>query len=210
MSDADRMFAEQPRVEWRDGRPFATTRLDPEYAQELEQLALDREKDITALPISGEWHPIAHKNPTTARFSNYSSFLLSPATLPLFFAIRATYRRLLEEMGEKPQPRFIQCWYNIHRCGNSLVRHKHNYPFIGTFSAHSRGSETRYGRSQETSDSDAVLQHIDGQLMVTTGDNNYHETSVWLDATRPRVTYAFDIVNRDQWKQGQIFLPFDA
>jgi hypothetical protein len=91
-----------------------------------------------------------------------------------------------------------------------LVRHKHNYPFIGTFSAHATNSETRYGRTRETSDTDVKVGHVAGQLMVTSGEDNYHETSVWLDANRARVTYAFDIVNYDQWNSRHFFLPFDC
>jgi hypothetical protein len=45
--------------------------------------------------------------------------------------------------------------------------------------------------------------------MITTGPGHYHETSVWPDPKRPRVTYAFDIANAENWKPGQVFLPFD-
>ena len=210
MSEPENYLLELPSVEWKDGRPFATARLSEHYSHALESLALAKEDAVAKFPVSRGWENLAYKNPTTARYASYSAFLLSPATLPLFFAIRQTYRHLLQVLGEEPVPRFIQCWYNIHRCGQSLVRHKHTYPFIGTFSAHAEGSETRYGRSKETSDSDVVAKHTDGRLMVTTGQDNYHETSVWCDSGRARVTYAFDIVNHDQWNDRQIFLPFDA
>ncbi|HET7085474.1 MAG TPA: hypothetical protein VFI23_11935 [Rhizomicrobium sp.] len=176
----------------------------------LEDLALAKESTVCTLPVSDGWSSIAHKNPTTARYSSYSAFLLSPATLPLFFAIRETYRHLLRAIDQEPVPRFIQCWYNIHRCAHSLVRHKHNYPFIGTFSAHAEGSTTRYGRSRDTSEADVIVSHVTGQLMVTTGNENYHETSVWCDADRARVTYAFDIMGQEQWNSRQILLPFDS
>jgi len=202
-------FAELPRVDWCEGRPFAVARLDSQYAKALEDMALAKESSVKALPISQGWEPIAEQNPTTARYASYSAFLLSPVTLPLYFAIRETYRHLLEALGQQHAPRFIQCWYNVHRGGESLIRHKHPYPFIGTFSAHSAGSYTRYGRTKEASESDAIVEHIDGQLMVTTGEDHYHETSVWQDPDRPRVTFAFDILNAERWNSRQVFLPFD-
>lgn len=205
----DAQFVESPRVEWAAGRPFAVSRLSSEYALTLEKLAIGKESEIKSLPVSPGWEPIADKNPTTARYSSYSAFLISPMTLPLYFAIHRTYRLLLDELKLRPEPRFIQCWYDIHRAGEALVRHKHPYPFIGTFSCHSEGSETRYGGTRERGDSDVVLRHSDGQLIVTTGQEHYHETSIWQDGTRPRVTYAFDIVPPQKWNSRQVFLPFD-
>ena len=209
MSRLANHFVELPHVDWKAGRPFATSRLNPRYASTLENLALTKESAIKALPISPGWEPIADKNPTTARYSSYSVFLISPLTLPLFFAIRETYLHLLQALDQQPAPRFIQCWYNVHRGGESLVRHKHPYPFIGTSSAHATGSETRYGRTRQTDESDVIVKHVAGQLMVTTGEEHYHETSVWRDPDRPRVTYAFDILNAERWNSGQVFLPFD-
>ena len=202
-------FVELPHVDWQDGRPFATSRLSVRYANLLENLAIAKENVVKALPVDPGWEKIADKNPTTARYSAYSAFLLSPSTLPLFFAIRETYRHLLRELDQQPAPRFIQCWYNIHRSGESLVRHKHPYAFIGTFSAHAEGSETRYGKTRDTDESDVIVRHATGQLMVTTGPDHYHETSIWRDPDRPRVTFAFDILNADRWNSRQVFLPFD-
>lgn len=202
-------FSELPHVDWKDGRPFAISRLSNRYVCGLENLALAKEPAIKTLPVSPGWESIAEKNPTTARYSSYSAFLLSPSTLPLLFAVRETYRYLLHALDLQPAPRFIQCWYNVHRVGESLVRHKHPYPFIGTLSVHAEGSETRYGKTKETSESDVVVKHVNGQLMVTTGTEHYHETSVWRDANRARVTYAFDILGAEQWNPRQVFLPFD-
>jgi len=202
-------FSEPARVEWHGDRPFAFSRLRSEYTSMLEELALEREAEVKTLPITPGWEPIADKNPTTARYSRYSAFLISPLTLALFFAIRETYTHLLQALGQDSRPRFIQCWYNIHRGGESLVRHKHPYPFIGTFSAHAAGSQTRYGKTRETSDADLVVEHVDGLLMITTGEDHYHETSVWEEQERPRVTYAFDILNAERWNAKQVFVPFD-
>jgi hypothetical protein len=202
-------FVEQPHVDFRDGRPYAVARLGEDYADHLERLALEKESGVMQLPVSPGWQPIADKNPTTARYASYSAFLLSEATLPLFFAIRETYLCLLQVLNLRQEARFIQCWYNIHRAGDALVRHKHPYAFIGTFSAHAEGSETRYGRTRETNDSDVIVRHRKGQLMVTTGPEHYHETSVWHDPARPRVTYAFDILDAKHWHSRQMFLPFD-
>ncbi len=189
--------------------PFRFSHLSPEYSDELEKLAAAKEDDIKSLPVDSGWLKIAEKNPTTARYSSYSVFLLSPRTLPLFFAVRETYWHLLRELGQKPAPRYIQSWYNIHRGVKSLVRHKHPYPFIGTFSAHAEGSTTRYGNSREPSDTDVLVNHVDGMLMVTTGAEHWHDTSLWPDPDRARVTYAFDIVDASHWNPRQVFLPFD-
>jgi len=203
-------LVQEPRVEWNGKRPFAYARMSDEYAAILEDLALRKEAEIRALPVSKGWERGAESNPTTARFSSYSVFHLSPHTLPLFFAVRETYRHLLEAMGERPAPRFIQCWYNIHRVGHSIPRHAHTYPFIGVFSANAQGSVTRYGETREDSAGDVFVEHAPGQVFITTGPGHYHTTSSWHDEQRPRITYAFDIIDADQWKPTQVFLPFDA
>ena len=203
------MFVEEPHVTWFKDRPFAFSRLTDQYADALEALAIAKESEIESLPVDPGWEPIADRNPTTSRYSSYSAFLLSPLTLPLFFAIRATYRQLLRELDQQPAPRFIQCWYNIHRAGASLVRHKHPYAFIGTFSAYADGSVTRYGNSRDPGESDVVIDHARGQLLVTTGEEHWHDTSIWHNPDRPRVTYAFDIVDAGRWRRRQVFLPFD-
>lgn len=201
---------EAPQVEWNGGRPFAYARMSDKYALTLEALALRKEAEIRALPVSKGWERGAESNPTTARFSSYSVFLLSPDTLPLFFAIRETYRYLLQALEQPPVPRLIQCWYNIHRAGQSIPRHSHTYPFIGVFSAHAEGSVTRYGETREDNEQDVFVEHAPGQIFLTTGPGHYHTTSPWHDAARARVTFAFDIIDPHQWKSSQVFLPFDA
>jgi hypothetical protein len=209
MSEMTNLIVEKPHIEWSGDRPFAFSRLTEQYANALEKLALEKEAEITSLPVNQGWETVADRNPTTSRFGSYSAFLLSPLTLPLFFAIQELYRFLLQELDQKPAPRFIQCWYNIHRIGDSLVRHKHVYPFIGTFSACAEGSVTRYGRSKEPDPSDALIEHVRGLLMVTTGLEHWHDTSPWQNPDRARVTFAFDVVDVSQWNPRQIFLPFD-
>jgi hypothetical protein len=202
-------FVEEPKVEWSGNRPFAYSRLSDEYAKILEDLALQKEAEICALPIAEGWENDAAANPTTARFRSYSAFLLSPVTLSLFIAIHQTYHYLLNEMKQQSSPRFIQCWYNIHRSGHAIPRHSHAYPFIGVFSANAEGSLTRYGETKKDSDTDVFVEHHPGQVFITTGPGHYHSASSWKDSSRARVTYAFDIVNYDQWNPNQIFLPFD-
>ena len=209
MLDVAGLFVEAPSVEWIGDRPFAFACMHEEYAQALEQLAIEKEAEIRSLPPDPEWQNHADSHPTTARYSQYSAFLLSPSTLPLYFAIRETYSQLLRELDQEHSPRFVQCWYNVHRRGEALFRHKHIYPFIGTFSAFSQGSATRYGNTPEASDDDVLIPHVNGQLMVTTGLDHWHEVSHWRNAERPRVTFAFDIANADQWVSSQRFLPFD-
>ena len=203
-------LVEGPQIEWSGKRPFAYARMSDEYATILENLALKKEAEICALPVSKGWERGAESSPTTARFGSYSVFRLSPYTLPLFFAIRETYRYLLEALGQPPAPRFIQCWYNIHSVGYSITRHTHTYPFIGVFSANARGSVTRYGETREDSENDVFVEHAPGQVFLTTGQGHYHTTSPWHDEKRARITYAFDIIDANQWKSSQVFLPFDA
>jgi hypothetical protein len=209
LPDLAEHLVEQPHVEWGNNRPFAFSRLSDEYAKALEDLALAKEQLIKTLPVTKGWETGAEKSPTTARFASFSAFHLSPITLPLYFAIHETYRHLLQAIDQKPTARFIQCWYNIHRSGASLVRHCHAYPFIGTFSAYADGSLTQYGNAKELSGEDVVIEHVPGQLVITTGPNHYHHTSTWNDPDRARVTYAFDILGANQWNSNQIFLPFD-
>lgn len=198
-----------PRIEQFGGRPFVFANLGRQYARILETVALDNEERVCALPVSPGWEAAAGKNRTTARYRSYCAFLLNRATIELYFAIRQSYALLLERLEMPRGPRFIQCWYNIHRGGESLARHSHPYPFIGTFSAHAEGSQTRYGETKEGSSQDVVLDHVDGQLLLTTGPGHFHETSVWSDGSRARVTFAFDIAEISQWNANQTFLPFD-
>ncbi len=154
MAELTGVFIEKPHIHWAGHRPFAMARLTSEYADALEELAISKESEIKSLPIDPRWETIADRNPTTSRYPSYSAFLLSPLTLPLFFAIQETYRHLLQALDQKPAARFIQCWYNIHRADDLLLRHKHPYAFIGTFSAYAEGSVTRYGDSRDPADSD--------------------------------------------------------
>jgi len=200
---------ERPHIEWGNNRPFAFSRLSDDYARALEQLALAKEPFVQTLPVTKGWERGVEESPTTARFASFSVFHLSPITLPLYFAIRETYRHLLGALEQEPTARFIQCWYNIHRSGASLVRHCHVYPFIGTFSAYADGSLTQYGNAKELSVGDVVIEHVPGQLVITTGPGHYHHTSTWKNPDRARVTYAFDILGANHWNPNQIFLPFD-
>jgi hypothetical protein len=203
-------FVERPRVEWYGHRPFAFARLPEDYARTLEELALAKEEAIKNLPVSPGWEADHQENPTTARYASYSTFLISPLTVPLFFAIRLTYLHLLRELSEPPADRLIQCWYNVHRAGLGLTRHAHDARFMGTFSAHASGSQTRYGEARRTSEWDMVFDHVPGRLLVTTAVRHFHETSIWTDPERPRVTYAFDIIDASDWRRNALLLPFDS
>lgn len=204
-------FVEPPRLEWHNLRPFALARLPAGYAHRLEALAHQHEPAILALPVSPGWEASAQENPTGARFAHYNALLLDPAFEPLRQALRLLYRFLLESIGAPAKPRHVRSWCNIHRSGQRLGRHLHEVPYIGTFSAHAEGSTTCYGATPDAGPADWSMPHADGQLMVTVGHNHFHQVSVWTDAFRPRVTFAFDIVQLDAERAARnpCFVPLD-
>lgn len=203
-------FLEPPRLQWHHNRPFALARLQPDYARELEALALRLEPQITSLPVSSGWESVSAENPTTARYKSYNTFLLDPRFMPLFLALRDTYRFMLQATGARAPSSYVKSWFNVHRAGQNLRRHHHKAGFIGSFAAHAEGSVTRYGGTMAPSDRDYAVDHIDGGLLVTVGHQHFHDVSTWQDPTRARVTYAFDIVGEQDWRPDRLLIPFHA
>jgi hypothetical protein len=68
-SEAAIPFVDLPRVDWKNGRPYAITRLSADYAKSLEALALTKEMSIKALPITPGWEDGAKTSPTTVRYA---------------------------------------------------------------------------------------------------------------------------------------------
>jgi hypothetical protein len=204
------LFVKEPWLEWHNRRPFAFACLDPGYAHRLAELAVKLEPQILNLSVAKGWENSAAQNPTGSRYAAYNAFLLDPSLLDLFLALRATYRFLISSIQVKPQPCYLQSWFNIHRAGQNLHRHEHMARFIGSFSAHAEGSVTRWGASPVTDESDYQLENRDGLLTVTVGRKHYHEVSLWQDQDRPRVSYAFDIVDQSAWRDDRVLIPFDG
>ena len=202
------LFVDMPHVEWRAGRPFAFARLSLDYARRLETLAHRFAPALDDLEPKEKMLPWA--GPYGARYAAYNVFLLDGACLPMFLALRETYRTLLDAMGQEPRPRFVKAWLNIQQAGEQIGRHAHKASFIGVFAARAEGSETRFGTSQEPRDDDVTIPNLDGQLVVTYGHNHFHETSAWERADVARVSYAFDIVGEDGWKADRVQIPFDG
>lgn len=208
MSDQHR-WLEPPRVEWQGARPFVYARLEQEYARRLEYLAHQYTPSILQLP--GVHSAAAEAaSPTASRYPSYNVFLLDEQYTPLLSAIRDCYRVLVKIIDGERQERFIKSWFNVTTAGHSISRHRHRAVFIGTFSARAEGSQTRFGLSPETNEADHIVENRDGQLLLTTGMNHYHEVSSWQDQSRPRVTYAFDVINASQWRADRVQVPFDG
>lgn len=202
------VFVEMPRVEWHGRRPFAFARLSQTYAGQLTQLAHRLAPDLAQLEPKAKMLPWA--GPYGARFSRYNIFLLDSAYIPLFGALRSTYRALIDATKAERRARFLRAWLNIHQAGEQIGRHHHDASFIGTFAAQAEGSCTRFGISPERSEEDVTIPCIDGQLIVTVGKLHYHETSIWERGDIARVTYAFDIVGEEGWRADRVQLPFDG
>jgi hypothetical protein len=206
--EPSRIFAEMPRVEWRGHRPFAFARLSLDYTRQLETLAHRLAPDLDRLQPQAKMLPWA--GPYGARFSRYNIFLLDTAYLPLFLALRHTYRTLIDDTKAPRRARFLRAWLNIHQAGEQIGRHLHDAAFIGTFAARAEGSNTRYGGTRERSDADVIIPNLDGQLVLTLGKGHYHETTAWERDDAARVTYAFDILGEDEWNANCVQIPFDG
>lgn len=148
--------------------------------------------------------------PYGSRFAGYNIFLLDSAFLPLFWAMKATYRTLMEAMELERRTCCIRGWFNIQQAGERIGRHLHQAKFIGTFAARAEGSDTRFGLTEKAHEDDVVIPNKDGQLLMTFGLNHYHETSEWERTDVPRVTYATDIVPAEQWSAKTLQVPFDG
>jgi hypothetical protein len=187
-------FVEKPRLEWHNKRPFAIARLPTQYAHALAQIALDREEFIKSLPVSEDWQESAVREVVSSRYQNYNALVLSLRCVPLFVAIRSTYRYLLGNMEVVEKFATLQCWVNIHRKGQHLTRHLHGkVPLIGAFIARGEGSTTSYGPSPVADERDHAFENRDGRLLITWGGPHYHEVSTWEDSEHPRVSYGFNI-----------------
>ena len=207
----DTSFFEQlPRLEWHNQRPFVFARLPVAYARLLEQLALDYEAQVKALPVARGWEELAAENPTGARYTSYNTFLLDDRYFLLFHALQHCYRHLLQQTKTQMGPCYLKSWFNVHRAGERLVRHQHQAPFIGSFCARGEGSTTGYGHSAHSNQDDYQVENIDGQLLVTLGPRHFHEVSLWQDPERARVSYAFDINPARNGPMPSIYIPFDA
>lgn len=189
-------FLEKPRLEWRGHRPFAIARLPLDYARTLELLALREEERIMKLPVSRGWEKRADENTAGSRYHSYNALQADTCTISLFLALRSTYRFLLKELKAENRPRCLQAWFNVHRPGQKILRHAHVAQFIAYFAAHAEGSTTQFGPSPASTENDIFLPNVDGGLVVTVGMNHFHETSVWHDAERPRVSYGFNIADQ--------------
>jgi hypothetical protein len=199
-------FLEPPRVEWLGDRPFAFSRLPLDYARELEAVAHRLAPDLLDLEPKEEMLPMA--GPFGARFLHYNVFLLDPAFLPLFVALRVTYCALLDEIRAPNRPSFARAWMNIHRQGERIGRHQHKAEYIATFAARAEGSVTTFGPYKRPDDNDVRVANCDGQIIVTLAFANWHETSAWHRDDVDRVTYAFDFTGH--WFPNSMQIPFEG
>ena len=204
-------FSSAPNLVWHGRVPFALAYLPADYAAELTAVALEHEERVKQLPVTQGWEKLAATNPTSARYASYNAFMLDKRCLPLFLAVRALYRFLLNSTGKANEPRYIQCWYNVHRAGQNFHRHCHESAYIGVFSACAEGSETKFGPFPISTEHDRSFSHRDGQLLLTEGGiKNYHEVSEWRREDAPRVTFAFDIIDASDWGKKRTLIPFDG
>lgn len=204
------LFVENPRLEWHNNMPFVLAKLDKGYAHFLADLALEYEPHILTLPVHPKWARLMEQNPTGSRYSSYNTFLLHSSYMPLFGALKKTYDFYLEALQKSRRPTYLQSWLNIHRKNQKLSRHQHQAPVIGSFLARAEGSTTRYGLSKEISTDDQIFSNEDGVLLMTSGPGHYHEVSTWQNQDKPRVSYAFDIVDAVAWRSDKVLIPFDS
>jgi hypothetical protein len=205
-----KLFIERPSLEWHHNIPFALARLNIAYAGMLTKLAIQYESEIVKLKPDKKWKLISAGNPTGSRYPSYNTFMLNPGFMPLFLALRQTFRFLLEQIGQEPYSCYLGSWFNIHREGQNLHRHTHSARFIGSFAAFTEGSSTSYGPLQDSDAEDHTFYHRNGSLIVSRGGENYHQVSVWNNPEHPRVSFAFDIIDQSKWKSNSFLIPFDG
>jgi hypothetical protein len=142
--------------------------LSVNYAHALAQIPLDREEFIKSLPVSKGWEEVAELEVASSRYKHYNALVLSLRCMPLFVAIRSTYRYFLQSIKAAERFATLQCWMNIHRTDQRLTRHTHGKaPLIGSFIARDEGSTTSYGPSPVADEQDHAFPNRDGRLLIT-------------------------------------------
>jgi len=119
------LYVESPHVDWKDGRPFAISRLSPKYANTLENLALEKRDAIKTLPVSPGWEPIAEKNPYNCEIFFLFGISYQSTHSSLFFALAkhiCISCKRSANIHTEIHPVLVQCSSAV---GNRLSRHKH-------------------------------------------------------------------------------------
>lgn len=99
---------------------------------------------------------------------------------------------------------FIQAWLNYYTKGQFIDWHGHHYKtsyaWHGFFCVDSMPCVTTY----KFIDNNLVeVESIDNTLLIGLSENNQHKSGVWSDASRHRITIAFDIVREKSLKNVQ-------
>src|SRR5688500_18606511 len=97
----NKIFIEEPRLEWHHDTPFAIARLNVKYAHLLSRLALQYEAEILSLEPDKKWQDEKQVNTTSSRYASYNIFLIDSAYLNLFLSVRTLFRFLLWETGHQ-------------------------------------------------------------------------------------------------------------
>jgi hypothetical protein len=134
--------------------------------------------------------------PSTELFMAYNLFLYPHDQFhELFHEVNTAFR----EHCRDDKKYYIQCWLNYYRAGEFCDWHDHWSPqqqtWHGIYCVHTEPSHTSYKLPGIDEPIEIPSEH--NLLLLSRSDGFFHRSSPWHDATRPRITIAFDIVPKE-------------
>jgi len=199
--------------ELKNNIPFVFSQLDDKFIAATYRLCLGIEPNILQLDKAFNWRNIEGSG-TSARYSNYNFFLIKdPIVKPIYDLIKSSYLEMLENLEKSRESMFIQCWINIHRQNQQLMKHAHPYPMHGHITINTENTSTIYGKYDELE-----IPNKNGMLTLLGKPDVLHYVTPYEKAQGARVSIAFDLlpeswINKNQrWKDrfdDRIFIPFD-
>ena len=132
---------------------------------------------------------------TTTLYTAYNLFMYP---YDEFHSLYKEVKTLFRECCIDEEQYYIQCWVNFYKKGDFINWHHHWVPhkhtWHGFFCVDCEPSKTTYRIPGVFEEVDITSE--DNLLVLSKSNGDTHRTWPWEDATRDRITIAFDIVPR--------------
>jgi len=132
---------------------------------------------------------------TTTLYTAYNLFMYP---YDEFHSLYNEVKTLFRECCIDEEKYYIQCWVNFYKKGDFINWHHHWEPhkhtWHGFFCVDCEPSKTTYRIPGVFEEVDITSE--DNLLVMSKSNGDTHRTWPWEDATRDRITIAFDIVPR--------------
>jgi len=159
----------------------------------------------------GKNHYSGHSTMTTQLFQQYNLLLypVSPEFHSLYKEICLMFKEICPKDEFDNNQFYMQCWLNFYRKGEFIDWHGHwpanTLSWHGFYCVDCEPSKTTY--KLPNSDNQIDIPSENNLLVMSPSDGDQHRTWPW-DENRPRITIAFDVVNRktvmEGWNDGNL------